>query len=158
MKKLHSLAFYALLTPAITLSSGALLAAQGSSEDTDLGEQSMGQDADPKTQSPQQDKTVTKSKYNTDEPADQEMGNQSGMQSKGYMESPPANGMMASDLIGTEVKTSGDESVGEIGDLIIDQDGKAPPSNTEGGMNRRRGAPKFPEFHFPRAPRLQEQH
>ncbi len=124
MKKLHSLAFYALLTPAITLSSGGLLAAQGSSEDTDLGEQSMGQDADPKTQSPQQDKTVTKSKYNTDEPADQEMGNQSGMQNKGYMESPPANGMMASDLIGTELKTSGDESVGEIGDLIIDQDGK----------------------------------
>ncbi len=40
------------------------------------------------------------------------------------MESPPANGMAASDLIGPELKTSGDESVGEIGDLIIDQIGK----------------------------------
>ncbi|PHQ27133.1 hypothetical protein CLH62_06030 [Marinobacter guineae] len=49
MKKLHSLAFYALITPVLTLGSGAVLAAQGS-EDTDLGEQSMGQDADPETQ------------------------------------------------------------------------------------------------------------
>lgn len=127
MKKLHSLAFYALITPVLTLGSGAVLAAQGS-EDTDLGEQSMGQDADPETQSPEQDKQVTKSKYNTAEPTDQQTdqqtGDQSGMQNKGYLDSRPTNGMAASDLIGTELKTSADESVGKINDLIIDQDGK----------------------------------
>ncbi len=123
MKKLHSLAFYALITPALTLGSVAVFAAQGS-EDTDLGEQSMGQDADSETQSPEQDKEVTKSKYNTAEPTDQQTGEQSGMQNKGYLDSLPANGMAASDLIGTDLKTSGDESVGEINDLIIDQDGK----------------------------------
>lgn len=123
MKKLHSLAFYALLTPAITLGSDALLAAQAS-ENTDLGEQSMGHDADPEMQSSEQDKEVTKSRYNTSEPTAQKMGDPSGMQHKGYMESPPANSMAVSDLIGTDLKTSGDESVGEIGDLIIDQEGK----------------------------------
>ena len=40
------------------------------------------------------------------------------------MESPPANGMAASDLIEPKFKTSGDESVGEIGGLIIGQIGK----------------------------------
>ncbi|WP_273210030.1 PRC-barrel domain-containing protein [Marinobacter subterrani] len=124
MKNLHSLLFYALLTPALTLGAGTLLAAQGSSEDTDLGEQSMGQDADPAKQSPEHNKEVIKSKYNTPEPADQKTGTQSAMQDKGYMESVPANGMVASDLIGTELRTSGDESVGEINDLIMDQDGQ----------------------------------
>lgn len=124
MKKLHSLAFYALVVPAITLGSGALLAAQDSSENTDVGEQDMGHDAAPETQGSEQDKEVTKSKYNKSAQTDQKMGDQSGMQNKNYMDSPPANGMAASDLIGTDLKTSDDESVGEIDDLIIDQDGK----------------------------------
>ncbi len=83
MKKLHSLAFYALVTSIITLGSGAFFVAQASDETADLEKQSMG-----------------------------------------YMKSPPANSMMASDLIGTDLKASGGESVGEISDLIIDQDGK----------------------------------
>ncbi len=124
MQKLYSLAFYVLITPAITLGSGALLAAKGSSENPDLGEQEMGQDAAPETQNPEQDKEVTKSKYNTFESTEQKPGAQSGMQNKGLMDSAPANGMAASDLMGTDLKNSDDESVGEIGDLIIDQDGK----------------------------------
>ena len=124
MKKLHTLAFYVLVAPALTLGSGALLAAESNDEDTDIGEQSMGQDADPEKQSPEQDKEVTKSRYNADEPTDQKTDDQPGMQGMGHMESPPADGMAASDLIGRELKTSGDESVGEIGDLIIDRDGK----------------------------------
>lgn len=124
MKKLHSLAFYALVAPAMTLGSGAVFAAETSSEEKDLGEQSMGQDADPATQSSQQDQDATKSSYNKDAQGDQKMADQSGMKNQGYLSSAPANGMQASDLIGTELKTSGDESVGEIGDLIIDQDGQ----------------------------------
>ncbi len=124
MKKLYSLAFYALITPAITLGSGALLAAQDNSENHDLGEQSMGRDAAQETQNPEQDKDVTKSKYNTAGPTEQKPGDQAGLQNKGLMDSPPANGMAASGLMGTDLKTSGDERLGEIGDLIIDQDGK----------------------------------
>lgn len=126
MKKLHSLAFYALLTPAITLGSGALLAAQASSENTDLGEQSMGHDAETEMQGSQQGQDATKSSYNSDGAAqtDQKMGNQSGMPSKGFVKSAPADGMTASDLIGKDLKTSDDESLGEISNLIIDQDGK----------------------------------
>ncbi len=97
MKTLHSLVFYALVTPAITLGSGALLAEQDSSDSRDVGEQSMGKDADPETQSSEQDKEVTKSKYNKTEQTektekteqteqteqtDQEKGDQSGMQNK----------------------------------------------------------------------------
>lgn len=72
MTKLQLLAFYALLTPAITLGPGGLLAAQPSSETNDLGEQ----------------------------------------------------GMVASALIGTDLKSSDGESAGRISDLIIDQNGK----------------------------------
>ncbi|MCR8914068.1 PRC-barrel domain containing protein [Marinobacter panjinensis] len=118
MKKLHSLAFYALVAPAITLGSGAVLAAQASSENEDLGEQSMGQDADREKQSSQQNQDAMESSNKTAQ------SDQSGMKNQSYLGSAPPNGMQASDLIGTDLKTSGDESVGEIGDLIIDQDGK----------------------------------
>lgn len=124
MKKLPLFLFYALLSPTLTLGSSALLAAQDSDENTDLGEQSMGQDVDPAIHSPEHDKEVIKSKYNTAEPAGQTTSAQAGMQNKGYMASSPANAMAASDLIGTELKTSGDESVGEISDLVIGEDGK----------------------------------
>ncbi len=123
MKKLHSLAFYALVAPAITLGSGAVFAAQASSENEDLGEQSMGQDADSEKQSSQQNQDAMES-GNKAAQSNQRTGDQSGMKNQSYLGSAPPNGMQASDLIGTDLKTSGDESVGEIGDLIIDQDGK----------------------------------
>ncbi len=112
MKKLHSLAFYALVTPAIALSSGAVLA-----------EQSADKDADQKLQNTQQDQDATKATTGTAQ-TDQKTGDQSGMKNQGYLDSAPPNGMQASELIGTDLKTSGEESVGEIGDLIIDQDGQ----------------------------------
>ncbi|MBZ2168101.1 PRC-barrel domain-containing protein [Marinobacter sp. F4216] len=127
MKKLHTLAFYALITPAITLGSGVLLATQGGSETPDLGEQSMGQDAAPETQDIEQGKTVTKSKYNTGGAAgltDQKSGDQPGMENRGYMTSIPTNGTRASKLIGTDVKTARDEKVGSVNDLLIDQEGQ----------------------------------
>jgi sporulation protein YlmC with PRC-barrel domain len=123
MRKLQLLAFYALLTPAITLGPGGLLAAQPSSETTDLGEQSMGHDAEPGKHGSQQDQNATKSRYNTAQ-TDQKPGDQSGTQNSIYMDSPPANGMVASALIGTDLKSSDGESAGRISDLIIDQNGK----------------------------------
>ncbi len=112
MKKLHSIAFYALVTPAITLGSGALLAEQ----DTGINNESENQ--------------TTQKNYDMEESSDSKMKSdqktlgQSGMQGQSYMDSPPPNGMQASNLIGAEVNTTGDESVGSVNDLIIDQDGK----------------------------------
>ncbi|PXX90788.1 hypothetical protein DIT71_09630 [Marinobacter vulgaris] len=120
MKKLHSLAFYALVTPAITLGSGAVLAAQAGSENNDLGEQSMGQDA---KQQQQGNQDSMKSNARTTQ-TDQKTRDQSDMQNKGYLDSVPADGARASDLISAEIKTTDDENVGSVTDLIIDKNGK----------------------------------
>lgn len=124
MNKLHALAFYGLVAPAITLGSGAVFGAQTDSENKDVGEQSMGQDTDPAKQTSQQSEDATQSSDNKTAQSDPKADQQSGMKNQGYLASAPANGMQASELIGTELKTSGDESVGEIGDLIIDQNGQ----------------------------------
>lgn len=112
MKKLHSLAFYALVTPAIALGSGAVLAEQSADKDVYQNQQST---------QPEQD--AMESTTGTAQ-SDQKTGDQSGMQSRGYIASAPANGLQASDLIGADVKTTGDEEVGSVSDLIIDQDGR----------------------------------
>lgn len=93
MKKLHSFAFYALVTPVIALGAGPLLA-----------QQATGQDKDRKLQSTQQDQTR--------------------MQKQSYMRSTPAKGRQASNLIGAEVKTTNNEDVGSVSDLIIDESGQ----------------------------------
>lgn len=121
MKKLHSLLFYAFLTPTVSLGTSALFAAQGSSDEPDLGEQSMGQDVDPASQSSEYNEGATKSRYNTAESTDENRGAQS---DEGSIESQPVEGVAASGLIGNELKTSDDESVGRISDLMINQDGK----------------------------------
>ncbi|MCG2581339.1 MAG: PRC-barrel domain-containing protein [Marinobacter sp.] len=112
MKKLHSLAFYALVTPAIALGSGAVLAEQSADKDVDQNQQSV---------QPEQD--AMESTTSTAQ-SDPKAGDQSRMQNQGYIASAPANGMQASDLIGAGVKTTGDEKVGAVSDLIIDQDGQ----------------------------------
>jgi sporulation protein YlmC with PRC-barrel domain len=93
MKKLHSFALYALVTPVMTLGAGSLLA-----------QQPTGQNNDRKMQSAQQD--------------------QSRIQNQGYLRSTPANGIQASNLIGADVRTSGNEDVGSVSDLIIDERGQ----------------------------------
>ncbi|KPP97641.1 PRC-barrel domain-containing protein [Marinobacter sp. HL-58] len=98
MKTLHSLAFYALVTPAIALGSGAVFAEQTDDKDAAMEEKST------------QD--------------DQKMSDQSGMKSESYMDSVPAGGIQASDLISAEIRTNDEEEVGSVTDLIIDKDGK----------------------------------
>ncbi|MCK2147825.1 hypothetical protein MYE70_01965 [Marinobacter alexandrii] len=90
MKKLHALAFYALITPAITLGSTALLASHHGSENKDLGEQDMDQHAEPGKQNSELHQEAKKSKYNeadTTGQDDSEMSDQSGMKKKDDMES-----------------------------------------------------------------------
>lgn len=64
MKKLHALAFYALITPGIALGSAVLLAEEGSDANQDLGEQDMGHHAEPQNQNSELHQGSTKSKYN----------------------------------------------------------------------------------------------
>ncbi|MCL7945376.1 PRC-barrel domain-containing protein [Marinobacter sp. ATCH36] len=114
MKKLHSFAFYALMTPAIALGSSAALA-----------QQSTGSQVEQDQTGVQKNQNDMKSTTSTSQTGQSGMKkDQSGMQNKGYMGSAPANGIHASNLIGAEVSTTGDEEVGPVNDLIIDQDGK----------------------------------
>ncbi|WP_194757241.1 PRC-barrel domain-containing protein [Aliidiomarina indica] len=110
MKKLHTFAFYALVTPLLTLSASSALAHNA----TDLEDGRF-------AQSPQISQS-TNSNANSDRltsPRDQ-----SSSPSRSYLDSVPYNGMHASNLIGTNVHTSDNEDIGSVKDLIIGQDGQ----------------------------------
>lgn len=82
MKKLHSLAFYALLTPIIALGAGSVMAEQAA-DGKRLGAQSYQQGA-----------------------------SQSGMQIQRYISAAPAEGRQVSELMGVDVRTADDENIG----------------------------------------------
>lgn len=107
MKKLHTFAFYALVTPILTLGAGSALA--GDSADGDMN-------------------TERQDVWNSDSDNaidSQNMGKKSDMKHTGYLEYAPANGYQANNLIGTEVKTTnGDDEVGSVSDLIINDKGQ----------------------------------
>ena len=113
MKKLQSFVFYALVTPVITLGAGSLLAEQSTDKNMDREQQSSQryQDASQSTPGARQGNQNTQR-------------DQARMQYRGYMDSAPANGMQASNLIGAEVKTTNNEKVGSVSDLIIDEKGQ----------------------------------
>tara|TARA_R110000787_G_scaffold199676_1_gene310769 strand:- start:536 stop:889 length:354 start_codon:yes stop_codon:yes gene_type:complete len=54
----------------------------------------------------------------------QDTHDQSRMENRGYMDSVPAKGMQASNLIGTKVRTTVDKDVGAASDLIVDESGQ----------------------------------
>lgn len=110
MNKLRSIALYALVTPALTLGAGSVLA--------------TGQDSDQQKQDAQYEQSAEQSDSKMKSDSNKAMRDQSGMNEQGYMASAPANGIQASDLIGAEIQTTGDEEVGEVSDLIIDQNGQ----------------------------------
>ncbi len=111
MKKLQSLACYALVTPFIAFGAGSLMADEHTTpSDDDAGSMQLGE------KEGQPDDNATKN--------DQGKSDQSSMNNTGYMDSAPANGMHASNLIGAEVMGTGDDVVGEISELIIDESGQ----------------------------------
>jgi sporulation protein YlmC with PRC-barrel domain len=105
MKKLHSLVFYALVTPVITLGAGSVLAQQPTGPSMDR-EQGVTQPTPGITR------------------GDETIRDRSPMESGDYMSSVPADGMQASNLMGATVRTSADEDVGTVRDLLIDEDGQ----------------------------------
>lgn len=104
MKKLHSFAFCALITPVITLGASSVLAQEPTDQDIDRGMQG--------------------SEQRNQEAMPGAQGEQSQMQNKGFLDSAPADGTHASNLIGAEIKTTNDEEVGSVSDLIIDDKGQ----------------------------------
>jgi sporulation protein YlmC with PRC-barrel domain len=97
MKKLHTIAFYALITPAIALGSGSLLAGQSDDQE----------------------------RYDKKQTAEKTAENDKKMMHNGdYINKTPANGMHASNLIGATINTNANEEVGEVRDLIIGEDGQ----------------------------------
>jgi sporulation protein YlmC with PRC-barrel domain len=122
MKKLHSFAFYTLVTPAIALGSSALLAAETDSSKTDWENQTTQEREDMGKSDYSSDSSSPDSSLVTSDQSD--MKSQSDMSGQDYVSATPPNGMRASHLIGEEVVTTGDEEVGSVSDLIIDQDGQ----------------------------------
>lgn len=127
MKKLHAFAFYALVTPLLTFGAGSLLA-QSTDQDMDREQQSTQMDQDATQSSPRTTQSDQSAQYPSlsDAPtaADrQKERDQYKEKNRGFMSSAPANSMQASDLIGAEVKTTDDENVGPVEELLIDESG-----------------------------------
>ncbi len=116
MKKLHSFAFYALVTPVITLGAGSVLAQQSTDQDAKHSTSSTKQTHQSAQGAKQSDSQAAADRRN--------MGDQSRMENRDYMASVPANAMQASTLIGTKVRTTIDKDVGSVKDLIIDENGQ----------------------------------
>lgn len=137
MKKLNSFLFYALVTPAIALSTGSLMAQTSSAQDTTRQQQSSdlnkdGQKSSLSDRNSQgQDSGQTGSMTGTagaDVGQSRSMtradGNVTSSQNRGHISSAPANGTQASDLIGAKVRTNTDDNIGSVKELIIDDKGQ----------------------------------
>lgn len=118
MKKLQSFALYALATPVLALSAGSALAQSSTGFDADrtqlIAQRDQGaRQGDQGTQ--REGRTGSKSATDRD---------QSRQGQRGHMSAAPAGGQHISDLMGKDVKTADGESVGSVGDMIIDQNGQ----------------------------------
>lgn len=124
MKKLHAYAIYALVTPVLAFGAGSVLALSPD-QNMDREQQSTQMDQDA-TQSSQGDQNAQYPSL-SDAPTAADRQKESDKykaKNKAYMSSAPAKSMQASDLIGAEVKTTDDESVGPVEELLIDDKGQ----------------------------------
>lgn len=143
MKKLHLFAFYAMVTPVIALGAGAgSVLAQSGTQGLDRGQQSSEQQGTSQSRpgssqdqqgtsqsrpgSSQRDQSSDRPGLSGSQAGDRQgMGSQAhAQQSRGNIDSVPSGGMQASDLIGADLKTTGDEDLGSVDDLIIDENGQ----------------------------------
>lgn len=141
MRKLHSLAVFALVTPVIALGAASALAQSTmgqnghkeiTSRDQDarisMPESEQGEQRSTKSiPAPMQDNRGTQRLSQSDASAAAERRStreQASMQNRGHIGSAPVNGMHASDLIGAKVKTTQNEEVGPVNDLIIGENGQ----------------------------------
>lgn len=139
MKKLPSLAVYALMAPAITFGIGSAFATETPTGNQNAKDQRTTQDQgntqDPNTQ-PQREKPAeaqqaqkAKGMATADRAQEQRMSaeraNKHVMTHGTYLSGAPANSYSSDKLIGADLKSrSDDETIGTISDLIIDEDGQ----------------------------------
>lgn len=107
MKKLHSIAIYALMAPAMTLGAGSALA------------QTVPTNSD-RAQAQEQRTTQEQQQHTMPEQA------QKHVKAHGtYLSSKPANAFRADELIGSDLTSRPDnENIGAISDLLIDENGQ----------------------------------
>lgn len=116
MKKLHSLALCALVTPALTLSAGSVLAQQSTDTKMDRTSSSMQSDEDARTSGAVSTQDA-RGKQSYEKSASKK-------HHKGFMDAAPAKGMHATNLMDATVKTTDGEDVGSVSDLVVDEDGQ----------------------------------
>ncbi len=121
MKKLHSIALCALITPALTIGAGSAMAGQYGGQDKDRDQRgAQHEQQDQRDQSAQQ-----KRQSGAQAAADrQSQRAQHRQESRGYMQAAPEQGLKANQLIGADVMSAADESVGPVNDLILNEDGQ----------------------------------
>lgn len=131
MKKLPSLAVYALMAPAITLGIGSALAteppagAYPQAKDQRTTQEQRTQDQRQMPGQAQKDKGMS----TADRAQENRMATDRAKQHMGatgtYLSNAPANSFRPSDLIGTNLKSRSDnESIGTISDLVINEKGQ----------------------------------
>lgn len=114
MNKLHSIAFCALITPVLTLSAGSVMAEQ-SAQDKDREQKSSQHEYSKKRENQSDSRTAAERLSKRDS---------SYTQNRGFMGTIPANGLQASSLLGADVKTTNNEEVGSVNELIINDKGQ----------------------------------
>ncbi|WP_088328925.1 PRC-barrel domain-containing protein [Lacimicrobium sp. SS2-24] len=115
MNKLNTIALCALITPVLTLSAGSVQAHQSNAQDKDREQKSAQHEYTKKHENQSDTRTMAQHKN---------MQNTSLMQHRGFMSSAPVNGLQASNLLGAEVKTTNNEEVGTVNELIINESGQ----------------------------------
>lgn len=121
MKKLHSLAVYAVMAPAITLGIGSAFA-QSPPKPADPA-QAQQQRTMP--EQAQKDKGMATADRAQEQRRAAERGHTADKHHGTYLSSKPANSFRADELIGSDLKSRPDrETIGSISDLLIDENGQ----------------------------------
>lgn len=129
MKKRYAFALCALAAPVLTIGAGSVLAQQSTHEDTASKQEAMqpAQDSERAEALVTADSRAETRSFGADRSSSKDQGTSpkaSRNQSHGYMATTPANSMKISDLMGADVKTTRDEDVGNVSDILIDADGQ----------------------------------
>jgi hypothetical protein len=127
MKKLHSLAVYGAMAPALALAVSAALAEAPYKPADRTQEQRTTQEQQQRTMPEEAQKE--RGMATADRAQEQRMAAERAQQhvkAHGtYLSSQPANAFRADELIGSDLKSRPDsETIGEIGDLLIDENGQ----------------------------------
>ncbi|MDO8907544.1 MAG: PRC-barrel domain-containing protein [Pseudohongiella sp.] len=123
MKKLHAFALSMFLTPVVALGSAAVLAQQSSAQPNPNQQQTTQQQQNPNQQQTTQQQQNQQLQGNRQPGSAQGNAGQSRMERRGFVDSTPMNGMRISDLMDADVRTTGNDNIGSVTDVIVDESG-----------------------------------